>query len=118
MATAIIELNRLKMHAFHGVLEQETKVGNDFEVSVRIEYPCEYAMITDRLDSTVNYADLASIVRDEMERPSKLLENVAYRIYTEIIRRYPRILGGEVRIIKIHPPIKGQLDSCGFSYRW
>lgn len=118
MSTAIIELNRLQMHAYHGVLEQENKVGNEFEVSVRIEYPCEHAMITDRLDSTVNYADLAAIVRDEMSRTSKLLENVAYRIYTEILRRYPRIIGGEVRIVKLHPPIKGQLESCGFTYRW
>lgn len=118
MPTAIIEVNRLQIYAYHGVLPQENKVGNDFEVSVRIEYPCEHAMITDRLDSTVNYADVVQLIEYEMSHTSKLLENVAYRIYTELLRRFPRTTGGEIRILKLHPPIKSQLDSCGFTYRW
>ena len=34
-----IEITRLRLHAFHGVLEQERRVGNDFEVSVTVGYP-------------------------------------------------------------------------------
>ncbi|MDE7032774.1 MAG: dihydroneopterin aldolase, partial [Muribaculaceae bacterium] len=56
MPSATIEINRLKVYAYHGVGDQETKVGNDFEVSVHLEYPCDYAMKTDRLGFTLSYA--------------------------------------------------------------
>lgn len=118
MSTAIIELNRLHIYAHHGVMDQEKKVGNDFEVTVKLEYPCEHAMITDRLDSTINYTDVIAIVTAEMKRPSSLLENVVYRIYTELLRHFPRVTGGEVSVLKLHPPVEQEMESCGFTYRW
>ena len=62
MPSATIEINRLKVYAYHGVGDQETKVGNDFEVSVHLEYPCDYAMKTDRLGFTLSYADVLDVV--------------------------------------------------------
>ena len=118
MPTAIIEINKLQVYAYHGVSEQERQVGNDFEVSVRLEYSCDHAMITDRIDFTINYADVVNVVIEEMSHPSQLLENVTYRIYTELLRRFPRILGGVVVVTKLHPPLKYQMDSASFTYRW
>ena len=69
MPSATIEINRLKVYAYHGVGDQETKVGNDFEVSVHLEYPCDYAMKTDRLGFTLSYADVLDVVIKEMRKP-------------------------------------------------
>ncbi|MDE5643335.1 MAG: dihydroneopterin aldolase [Muribaculaceae bacterium] len=118
MTSAIIEINRLKVYAYHGVDPQEAVVGNDFEVSVKLEYPCEHAMQTDKLESTLSYADVIEVVVREMRRPSKLLENVVYRIHSSLMYRFPRVISGSVTVCKIHPPLKYQMESCGFTYKW
>lgn len=118
MPSAIIEVNRLKVYAHHGVDPQETKVGNDFEVSVHLEFPCKRAMQSDRLESTVSYSEVIDEIHKEMKTPSKLLENVVYRIYSALIQRFPGITGGSVTVLKLHPPVNGQMESCGFTYRW
>ena len=118
MPSAIIEINRLKVYAYHGVGDQETKVGNDFEVSVHLEYPCDYAMKTDRLDFTMSYADVLDVVIKEMRKPSKLLENVVFRIHSVIMYRFPRVIGGSITVLELHPPLSEQMESCGFTYKW
>lgn len=113
-----IEIEGLMIFARHGVLPQERTVGNMFEVSLSLTFPCTYAMRTDRVDLTINYADVIEIIRQEMNFPSKLLENVAYRIYQTLTMRYPQITGGRVAIYKTQPPISAELKKVGFAFSW
>ena len=69
----------VRFHAFHGVMPQETKVGADFIVNLRIGYPLEQAMESDEVGDTLNYAEVYDLVKQEMKQPSKLLEHVAGR---------------------------------------
>ena len=39
MAKGSIEIKKLKIYAFHGVLDQEHRVGNNFLVSIKLYYP-------------------------------------------------------------------------------
>ncbi len=115
-----ITLDRLRIRACHGVLEQERKIGNDYEVTVSLSYPPALtAARTDELESTVNYAEIASIVRVEMGRPSQLLENVAWRIRRALVGRYPEVASGRVVVTKLLPPIEGvQLDGASVGLSW
>ena len=94
--TTRISLNRLRFHAFHGVMEQERRVGNDFEVSLTVDYPFEKALTSDDLDHTLNYALLYDVIAAEMQQPSKLLEHVAGRIVGAVKSRFPLVKGGTV----------------------
>ena len=76
-----IELNRIRFFSYHGVAEQERRVGNDYEVSLRVDYPLERAMESDSLCDTLDYAALYALVSAEMSVPSQLLEHVAGRIW-------------------------------------
>lgn len=75
-----IYLKNVRFHAYHGVLPQETQVGNDYVVNLDVSYDFSRAMETDELAGTLNYAELYELVKQEMEIPSKLLEHVAGRI--------------------------------------
>ena len=108
-----IKLERMRFHAFHGVMEQERKVGNDFEVSVEVWYPFEKALYSDKLEDTLNYATLYDIVAREMAVPSQLLEHVAGRIITAIKKEIPAATAGELSITKLHPPFKCDMPSGG-----
>ena len=55
--SAYILLEELHFHAFHGVMPQESKVGGDFLLSLRLGYDITKAMQTDRVEDTLNYAD-------------------------------------------------------------
>lgn len=113
-----ISIEGLKLFARHGVAPQETTVGNTFEVTVQLEFACEQAMRTDNLDQTINYAAVVELIKQEMAQPSKLLENVALRIYENITNHYPLVSGGSIAIYKLQPPIEAELDRVGFCYNW
>lgn len=116
----IIVINGLKIFARHGVCEQERRVGNDFEVTLRLDVPAsDAAMATDCLSDTINYAEAVDIIKDEMSMPSRLLEHVAGRIRQRLEQTYHRkIAGGELTVAKLAPPIRAELASVSFTTRW
>lgn len=113
-----IIIDRLQLFGRHGVSPQEFTVGNIFEVTVRLRFEASQAMLTDRLDTTVNYAEVVDLVRREMEQPSKLLENLVCRIYRAILWRYPQVISGEIEVYKLHPPIPARMEKAGFRFTW
>ncbi|MCD7710706.1 MAG: dihydroneopterin aldolase [Porphyromonadaceae bacterium] len=113
-----IELNHMRFFAYHGVDEQEQRVGNDYEVSLRIDFPLEQAMESDNLSNTLDYAALYSLVASEMGIPSRLLEGVAGRILQAITLRFPEITGGRLSISKLAPPIVGEIGDATVTVEW
>lgn len=104
-----ITLDHIKFHAHHGVLEQERRVGNDFEVTLQLQYPFHNATESDDLADTINYAEVYDIVAAEMDVPSRLLEHVAGRIVRSLRTRFPLIEGGTVTVAKLTPPFKCEM---------
>jgi dihydroneopterin aldolase len=51
---------------------------------------------------------LYQLVKDEMEKPSKLLETVAEKIAERVMRDLPAVSQVELKIAKINPPIGGK----------
>lgn len=113
-----IEMNQMRFYAYHGVAAQERRVGNDYEVSLRVSFPFEQAMVSDNLDDTLNYAALYALVAAEMARPSALLEHVAGRICRALSERFPAITGGLLRVAKLTPPISGEIGEAVVVVEW
>ena len=105
----IIRINRLRFYAYHGVLDRERKVGQEFEVDLTLGV--EDYDGSDRLDSTVNYAEVIDVVKEEMSRPANLIEHVATRIADSLCGHFPRIASGEVTVRKMRPPVEAELAS-------
>ena len=113
-----IEINGLRIFARHGVMEQERAVGNMFEVTVHLRYPMDAALCHDSLDGTLNYAEGVALIKEEMDKPSALLEHVGYRIKKSFETHYPLIKGGSIRLAKLTPPISCELDSVAVKIEW
>ncbi len=107
-----IKLNDMRFFAYHGVLAQETKVGNHYVVNIHIDVDLSLACESDNVDDTINYAEVYNIVKVEMQKPSKLLEHVAMRIFKSIKADFPQIINMEVRLKKNNPPILGEVESA------
>jgi dihydroneopterin aldolase len=103
-----IALEGLDFHAYHGVYPHERESGNWFEVDIAVETDFSKAALDDDLGETVNYETLFRIVKEEMEKPSKLLETVAGKIVDDVMREFPSITLVEFKISKLNPPIGGK----------
>ena len=106
--TGKVSLEGLEFHAFHGVYPHERHSGNWFEVDISVDTDFTQGATTDELAGTVNYEILFQIVKAEMERPSKLLETVAEKIVSDVLRELPTVIQVELKISKINPPIGGK----------
>ena len=98
-------LNDIRLYAFHGVLEQERRVGGEYSVSIRVHYNIYKAMETDNVADTLNYAQLLKIVKREMAVPSNLLEHVAGRIGRTVFREFPQAEAIDLNVTKLNPPM-------------
>ena len=116
--TFTIEINNMRIHARHGVMEQERRVGNLFEVTVHLTYPITGEKVTDSLDGTINYAEVTDIIRREMACPSRLLEHVAFRLRQALTSHFPQTTSGTIRVAKLTPPLGAQLTSAAATLRW
>jgi dihydroneopterin aldolase len=75
-----IEVNGIKIYAFHGCLPEEEKIGGHYTVDVMLNTDFTLAALNDDLDKTIDYVDVNRIVCEEMAIRSKLIEHVGQRI--------------------------------------
>lgn len=111
--TSYIFLDQIRFFAHHGVGEQETLVGNEFIVSLRLKVDISRAAETDDVADTVSYADVYETVKAEMETPSKLLEHVSGRIISRLFQRFPQIETIELKLSKRNPPMGADIETAG-----
>ncbi len=113
IARSTIILDKVRLYAFHGVAEQEQRVGAWFTVSLRVQYDMNKAFQTDCVCDTLSYADLLQVVRREMAQPSQLLEHVAGRIAQAIVGTFGGVESAKVTVIKENPPMGACCDGAG-----
>ena len=119
MATvnASIVLDEICVYAYHGCLAEETKIGSDYRVRLRVWADLSMSVISDELSDTVDYVLLNRIVKEEMAIPSKLLEHVAGRISERIFRESALVEELEVEVSKVNPPFGGDVSSVTICLR-
>ncbi len=108
-----IILRDMKFHAYHGVDAQETQVGADFTLSLRLHTDLSKAAESDRVEDTLNYAEVYQAVRHVMDTPSHLLENVTQRIAATLFTRFTMLEKVEIILYKDNPPVGCECQGFG-----
>lgn len=106
----IIKVENIRVFANHGCLSEETKIGSDYRVDVTVKANLKTSAKTDALSDTVDYVFLNKVVREEMAKPSQLLETVAQRILNRIFNEDKMVNKATVSVRKINPPIGGDVE--------
>lgn len=105
-----ITLTRMEFYGYHGVLPEETRLGQRYCFDVELLLPLEPAGRSDRLADTINYAEVWQKVKDIVEgKPYRLIEALAERVASELLRNYTSISEITVRVTKPHPPVPAVL---------
>jgi 7,8-dihydroneopterin aldolase/epimerase/oxygenase len=103
--TVTIEISALSLYTHHGVDEAEREVGQRLVFDLSFELAECDATVTDRVEDTVDYADVCEqVALAAQERSYKTLERLCAAVADRMIDRY----GAEsvtVRAAKPEPPI-------------
>jgi len=111
-----IEVTGIRIFAYHGCLDEETRIGTNYEVNLAVWADLSTSAKTDKLKDTVDYVALNHIVKEEMAIPAKLLEVVAQRIIDRIFANHPLVEKAEVAVSKLSPPINGDVERVTVSF--
>ena len=105
-----IELHGILLHGFHGVLEEERRVGQRFLVDVELDLAHEEAAVSDRIEDAVDYRQVVARVRQVSDgRRYRLLEAFAAEIANALAAEFP-VSAVRVRVRKpdvvLDPPVE------------
>ena len=106
-----IEVNGIKLYAFHGCMTEEGKIGGNYIVDVSMTTDFGSAATSDELDETIDYVVVNKIVKEEMAIRSKLIEHVGQRIVNRIKADVANVHHLMVKVTKICPPINGDVNN-------
>ena len=107
---AVIELERMEFRAPHGCYDLEKVVGNRYNVDLTMVVEIGDAPESDELLKSVNYLSVYEQVAEEMQKPSNILENVAWRILEAVNGAFPQIVTSTVKVSKLAPPLGGKVE--------
>ncbi|ANS76353.1 dienelactone hydrolase [Paenibacillus yonginensis] len=98
-------LRRMEYYGYHGVFEEERKLGQRFYVDLELQMDLREAGVSDDLSKTVNYAEIHERVKAIVEKKSfKLIEALAEHIASDLLDTYTVIDALTVKLTKPHPP--------------
>jgi len=104
-ASVEVEVRGLSIYTHHGVTEAERETGQRLEIDVRFDVPDCDAVLTDRVEDTVDYAEVCDIVAlGATERSYKTLERLCHVIAERLIERFA-CESVRVRAAKPEPPL-------------
>ena len=113
MSDAIF-VNGLVLHAYHGVMPHEGKVGQPFVLDLVLEIDLTEASRTDRLKHTVSYEQLVRTASEAFcARRYQLVEAAGGAVADAVLDRYPLVRSIRITVRKPHAPIAATFDDVG-----
>lgn len=111
-----IRINGIKTYAYHGVFDAERTLGQFFITDVVMHLDLTPASTTDDLNGTVHYGEAYQMIEEIIKgEPVNLIEHLAEKVSKALFDRYDRIVGTEVTITKVNPPIEGNYDNVSIT---
>jgi dihydroneopterin aldolase len=100
-----VEVRGLSIYTHHGVTDAEREIGQRLEIDVSFDVPDCDAVLTDRLEDTVDYSEVCDIVAlGATERSYRTLERLCHVIGERLMERFA-CESVRVRAAKPEPPI-------------
>jgi 7,8-dihydroneopterin aldolase/epimerase/oxygenase len=113
MSDAIF-LSGLLIHAHHGVMEHEEKVGQRFVIDMELSIDLALAARTDKLADTVSYSAIVeTATRAFTSRNYRLVEAAAGAIADALLAAFPRVDAARVTVHKPHAPVAAVFADVG-----
>jgi 7,8-dihydroneopterin aldolase/epimerase/oxygenase len=108
--TVTIEISGLSLYTHHGVSEAEREIGQRLLLDLRLDVGETDATVTDRVEDTVDYAEVCQLVAlVAQQRSYKTLERLCSAIADRLLADF-ELEGVWVKASKPEPPIPLPVD--------
>jgi len=112
--TDAIFITGLTIHAHHGVMRHEKKVGQQFVIDLELAIDLAPAGASDKLVDTVSYSSIVEAASRAFTAKSfRLVEAAAQAIADEVLAAFPRVASVRVTVHKPHAPIAAIFNDVG-----
>ena len=109
-----IFITGLLIHAHHGVMPHEEKVGQRFVIDLELAIDLARAAESDKLVDTVSYSSIVAAATSAFtSRSYKLVEAAAGAIAEEVLASFPTVDSVRVTVHKPHAPIAAIFSDVG-----
>ena len=109
-----IFIKGLSLHAYHGVMAHEAKVGQTFTIDMILEIDLSAAAHSDKVMDTVSYDKVVQCASDVFcAQRYRLIEAAAGVVADAVLAQFPRVNSVEVTIHKPHAPIAATFSDVG-----
>jgi dihydroneopterin aldolase len=106
----------LALHAYHGVMQHEAKVGQTFKLDLVLELDLQEASHSDKLAHTVGYDQVVEVASEAFcARRYRLVEAAAGAVAQAVLERFAQVLAVRVTVHKPHAPIAATFEDVGVS---
>ena len=113
MSDAIF-VSGLALHAYHGVMQHEAKVGQTFRLDLVLDIDLAAASRSDKLKDTVSYDMVVKTVSEAFcTRRYRLVEAAAGAVAEALLERCPGVHAVRVTVHKPHAPVAATFDDVG-----
>jgi 7,8-dihydroneopterin aldolase/epimerase/oxygenase len=109
-----IFIKGLALHAYHGVMAHEAKVGQTFTIDLDLEIDLSVAARSDKVMDTVSYDKVVDCASDAFcAQRFRLIEAAAGRVADAVLAAFQRVRSVRVTIHKPHAPIAATFNDVG-----
>jgi dihydroneopterin aldolase len=109
-----IFIKGLALHANHGVMAHEAKVGQSFAIDLDLEIDLSAAARSDKVMDTVSYDKVVDCASKAFcAHRFRLIEAAAGRVADAVLAAFPRVRSIRVTIHKPHAPIAATFSDVG-----
>ena len=109
-----IFIRGLALHAYHGVMPYEGKVGQSFTIDLTLDIDLSTAARTDKVADTVSYDQVVAAASATFtSQKFKLIEAAAGKVAETVLAKFPRVRAVEVTIHKPHAPVAATFSDVG-----
>jgi len=104
----------LVLHAYHGVMQHEAKVGQTFTLDLALSVDLAEASRSDKLRHTVSYDMVVQTASEAFcGRRYRLVEAAAGAVADAVLERFGQVRAVAVTVHKPHAPIAATFDDVG-----
>ena len=109
-----IFISGLSLHAYHGVMAHEAKVGQSFTIDLELDIELAEAARSDKVKDTVSYDKVVECVSAAfLAQRFRLIEAVAGRVADAVLEKFARVQAVKVTVHKPHAPIAATFSDVG-----
>ena len=112
--TDSVHVTGLALHAFHGVMEHEAKVGQTFFIDLVLDIDLTQASRSDKIADTVGYDQVVDVAsRTFCAERYRLVEAAAGAVAEAVLAAFQAVTLVRVTVHKPHAPIAATFSDVG-----